>query len=62
MWVSGIGVCMEISMGGNVEMLFYQIGDQYVVEIVLKKKDVVLDKLVKGQEFVYSGSCVIFNF
>ena len=59
---SGLGAQMEISTGGNVETSSYQSGDQYVVEVAPKKKDVATDKLAKGQEPVYSGSRVTFNF
>ncbi|MGN6236070.1 type IV pilus secretin PilQ [Dyella sp.] len=59
---SGTGARMEISTGGNVETSSYQTGDQYVVEIAPKKKDAAPDKLAKGQEPVYSGSRVTFNF
>ncbi|MFK2902932.1 type IV pilus secretin PilQ [Dyella ginsengisoli] len=59
---SGMGAQMEISTGGNVETSSYQSGDQYVVEIAPKKKDVATDQLAKGQEPVYSGSRVTFNF
>jgi type IV pilus assembly protein PilQ len=59
---SGTGARMEISTGGNVETSSYQSGDQYVVEIAPKKKSATPDKLAKGQEPVYSGSRVTFNF
>ncbi len=59
---SGTGARMEISTGGSVETSSYQSGDQYVVDIAPKKKDAATDKLAKGQEPVYSGSRVTFNF
>lgn len=59
---SGMGAQMEISTGGNVETSSYQSGDQYVVEVAPKKKDAATDQLAKGQEPVYSGSRVTFNF
>lgn len=59
---SGTGARLEISTGGNVETSSYQTGDQYVVEIAPKKKDAAPDRLAKGQEPVYSGSRVTFNF
>ncbi|HEX5304704.1 MAG TPA: type IV pilus secretin PilQ [Dyella sp.] len=59
---SGLGARMEITTGGNVETSSYQSGDQYVVEIAPKKKSVATDKLAKGQEPVYNGSRVTFNF
>ncbi len=59
---SSTGARMEISTGGNVETSSYQSGDQYVVEIAPKKKSASSDKLAKGQEPVYSGSRVTFNF
>lgn len=57
---SGTGARMEIRTGGNVETSSYQSGDQYVVEIAPKKA--TPDKVAKGQEPVYSGSRVTFNF
>ena len=59
---SGTGARMEISTDGNVETSSYQSGDQYVVEVAPKKKNAAPDKLAKGQEPVYSGSRVTFNF
>ena len=57
---SGTGARMEIRTGGNVDTSSYQSGDQYVVEIAPKKA--APDKVAKGQEPVYSGSRVTFNF
>ncbi|MGA0587045.1 type IV pilus secretin PilQ [Dyella sp. KRB-257] len=59
---SGTGAQMEISTSGSVETSSYQSGDQYVVEIAPKKKNVATDQLAKGQEPVYTGSRVTFNF
>jgi len=59
---SGAGARMEIATGGNIETSSYQTGNQYVVEIAPKKKSAAPDKLAKGQEPVYSGSRVTFNF
>ncbi|WP_431634400.1 type IV pilus secretin PilQ [Dyella sp. KULCS107] len=57
---SGTGARMEIRTGGNVDTSSYQSGDQYVVEIAPKKA--APDKVAKGQEPVYNGSRVTFNF
>ncbi|HEU4670158.1 MAG TPA: type IV pilus secretin PilQ [Dyella sp.] len=59
---AGNGAEMEISTSGNVETSAYQSGDQYVVEVAPKKKDTTPAKLAKGQEPVYTGSRVTFNF
>lgn len=59
---AGNGAEMVISTSGNVETSAYQSGDQYVVEIAPKKKDTTPAKLAKGQEPVYTGSRVTFNF
>ncbi|AND69846.1 pilus modification protein PilQ [Dyella thiooxydans] len=59
---AGNGAQMEISTSGNIETSAYQSGDQYVVEIAPKKKEAATGKLAKGQEPVYSGSRVTFNF
>ncbi|MEW5836289.1 MAG: type IV pilus secretin PilQ [Pseudomonadota bacterium] len=59
---AGNGARMEISTSGNIETSAYQSGDQYVVEIAPKKKDTTPAKLAKGQEPVYTGSRVTFNF
>ncbi len=57
---SGTGARMEIRTGGSVDTSSYQSGDQYVVEIAPKKA--APDKVAKGQEPVYNGSRVTFNF
>ncbi|MCP1376287.1 type IV pilus secretin PilQ [Dyella lutea] len=59
---AGNGAQMEISTSGNIETSAYQSGDQYVVEIAPKKKEAATGKLAKGQEPVYTGSRVTFNF
>ncbi len=58
------GARMEIDVKGPVDASAYQSGNQYVVEIAAKKKDAkaVDGKLAKGQEPVYSGNRVTFNF
>ncbi|RAO76858.1 type IV pilus secretin PilQ [Dyella jiangningensis] len=57
------GAHMEIATKGSVETSAYQSGNQYVVEVAPKKKDAKADaKAAKGQEPVYSGNRVTFNF
>ncbi|RDI98458.1 type IV pilus secretin PilQ [Dyella solisilvae] len=58
------GAHMEIAVKGPVDTSAYQSGNQYVVEIAAKKKDpkATDPKLAKGQEPVYSGNRVTFNF
>lgn len=59
----GGGARMEIDFKGNVETSSYQTADQYVVEVAPKKEATTADgKLAKGQEPVYSGTRVTFNF
>jgi len=59
---SGNGAQMEINISGNVETSAYQTADQYVVEVAPKKKDASTSTVAKGQEPVYNGSRVTFNF
>ncbi|KLD63168.1 type IV pilus secretin PilQ [Dyella japonica] len=60
---SGGGAHMEISTKGVVDTSAYQSGNQYVVEVAPKKKDPKADAaLAKGQEPVYTGNRVTFNF
>ena len=57
------GAHMEIAIKGNVDTSSYQSGDQYVVEVSPKKQTPEeAAKLAKGQEPVYSGNRVTFNF
>jgi len=57
------GARMEIGVKGQVETSAYQSGNQYVVEIAPKKKDASADaKTARGQEPVYNGNRVTFNF
>jgi len=58
------GARMEISTKGEVDTSAYQTGNQYVVEIAPKKKDAKGGdpKLTKGQDPVYNGNRVTFNF
>nr|WP_243039991.1 type IV pilus secretin PilQ [Dyella sedimenti] len=58
------GAHMEIAIKGDVDTSAYQSGNQYVIEIAPKKKDpkAVDPKLAKGQEPVYTGNRVTFNF
>ncbi|MCX7515077.1 type IV pilus secretin PilQ [Frateuria sp. STR12] len=59
----GGGARMEIDFKGNVETSSYQTADQYVVEVAPKKQAPAAGgKLAKGQEPVYSGTRVTFNF
>ncbi|WP_266157392.1 type IV pilus secretin PilQ [Dyella silvatica] len=63
---AGGGARMEIAIKGNVDTSAYQTADQYVVEVAPKKKDAkggeIDGKLSKGQDPVYNGSRVTFNF
>jgi type IV pilus assembly protein PilQ len=58
------GAHMEIATKGQVDTSAYQSGNQYVVEIAPKKVDKTAadGKLAKGQDPVYSGNRVTFNF
>lgn len=57
------GAHMEISTKGSVDTSAYQSGNQYVVEVAPKKKDAKADAaLAKGQDPVYTGNRVTFNF
>ncbi|WP_445144672.1 type IV pilus secretin PilQ [Dyella sp. Tek66A03] len=58
------GARMEIAVKGQVDTSAYQSGNQYVVEIAPKKKDpkAADGKLAKGQDPVYNGNRVTFNF
>ncbi|KRE89837.1 fimbrial protein [Frateuria sp. Soil773] len=57
------GARMEIAVKGAVDTSAYQTAEQYVIEVAPKKKDAKADaKLAKGQEPVYNGSRVTFNF
>ncbi|MDR3447310.1 MULTISPECIES: type IV pilus secretin PilQ [unclassified Dyella] len=57
------GAHMEISIKGAVDTSAYQSGNQYVVEVAPKKKDAKTDPvLAKGQDPVYTGNRVTFNF
>ena len=58
------GAHMEIAVKGPVDTSAYQSGNQYVVEIATKKKDpkAADSKLAKGQDPVYNGNRVTFNF
>ncbi|WP_266180699.1 type IV pilus secretin PilQ [Dyella humicola] len=58
------GARMEIAVKGPVDASAFQSGNQYVVEIAAKKKDpkAADGKLAKGQEPVYNGNRVTFNF
>ncbi len=58
------GAHMEIATKGQVDTSAYQSGNQYVVEIAPKKADKAAadGKLAKGQDPVYSGNRVTFNF
>ncbi|MBU6247418.1 MAG: type IV pilus secretin PilQ family protein [Xanthomonadaceae bacterium] len=59
---AGNGAEMVINTTGNVETSAYQSGNQYVVEVAPKKKEATPTKLAKGQQPVYTGSRVTFNF
>ncbi|GAP66112.1 type IV pilus secretin PilQ/competence protein [Mizugakiibacter sediminis] len=54
------GARMEIAVRGDIEPAAYQTGTEYVVEIAPKKTE--QKALGKGQEPVYTGSRVTFNF
>ncbi|WP_114238919.1 type IV pilus secretin PilQ [Dyella sp. C9] len=58
------GAHMEIAVKGEVDTSAYQSGNQYVVEVAAKKKDpkATDPKLSRGQDPVYSGNRVTFNF
>ncbi len=57
------GAQMKIAVKGDVETSAYQTGDQYVIEVTPKKAAAVASgKLAIGQEPVYSGHRVTFNF
>jgi type IV pilus assembly protein PilQ len=56
------GARMEIRVKGEVETSAYQTANEYVVEVAPKKAAPVDGKLAKGQEPVYSGNRVTFNF
>lgn len=59
----GGGAHMEISVKGQVDTSAYQTGNQYVVEVAPKKKDPKAEAAAaKGQEPVYTGNRVTFNF
>ena len=59
----GAGAHMEISVKGQVDTSAYQSGNQYVVEVAPKKKDPKAEAAAaKGQEPVYTGNRVTFNF
>ncbi|WP_266170680.1 type IV pilus secretin family protein [Dyella subtropica] len=59
------GAHMEIATKGSVETSAYQTADQYVVEVAPKKKDPKAGpdgKSLRGQDPVYNGNRVTFNF
>lgn len=56
------GARMEISTKGDTDVSAYQNGTEYVVEVAAKKVAPVTGKAAKGQEPVYSGSRLTFNF
>ncbi|HEX7815525.1 type IV pilus secretin PilQ [Dyella sp.] len=57
------GVHMDIAVKGDVDTSAYQTNDQYVVEVAPKKKDPKAEaRLSKGQDPVYNGNRVTFNF
>jgi len=60
----GGGARMEIAIKGDVETSSYQTGDQYIVEVAPKKAAAATGdgSLAKGQQPVYSGNRVTFNF
>ncbi|WP_109123746.1 type IV pilus secretin PilQ [Dyella sp. C11] len=59
----GGGAHMEIAVKGQVDTSAYQSGNQYVVEVAPRKKDPKADAIAaKGQEPVYTGNRVTFNF
>jgi type IV pilus assembly protein PilQ len=53
---------MDIRTKGEIETSAYQTGNEYVVEIAPKKVDPKLAKTAKGQDPVYTGNRVTFNF
>jgi type IV pilus assembly protein PilQ len=53
---------MDIRTKGEIETSAYQTANEYVVEIAPKKVDPKLAKTAKGQEPVYTGNRVTFNF
>lgn len=60
---SGNGAQMNIAIKGNVDTSAYQTGDQYVIEVTPKKAEAAASgKLAIGQEPIYSGHRVTFNF
>ncbi|MFC4765322.1 type IV pilus secretin PilQ [Dyella koreensis] len=59
------GARMEIATKGTIETSAYQTADQYVVEVAQKKKDPNVGpngKPLRGQDPVYNGNRVTFNF
>ncbi|WP_090449200.1 type IV pilus secretin PilQ [Dyella sp. OK004] len=59
------GAHMEIATKGSIETSAYQTADQYVVEVAPKKKDPNVGpngKPLRGQDPVYNGNRVTFNF
>ncbi|MEI7035712.1 type IV pilus secretin PilQ [Fulvimonas yonginensis] len=59
----GGGARMDIAVKGNVETSSYQTANQFVVEVAPKKGAAATDgRLAKGQEPVYTGNRVTFNF
>jgi type IV pilus assembly protein PilQ len=59
----GGGAHMEINVKGPADTSAYLSGNQYVVEVAPKKKDAKADAAqAKGQDPVYTGNRVTFNF
>lgn len=57
------GARMEIAIKGNVDTSSYQTADQFVVEVTPKKVPAADNgSLARGQEPVYTGNRVTFNF
>ncbi|KJV37405.1 type IV pilus secretin PilQ [Luteibacter yeojuensis] len=56
------GTRMEIATKGDTDVSAYQNGTEYVVEVAAKKAAPLTGKAAKGQEPVYSGSRLTFNF
>jgi type IV pilus assembly protein PilQ len=56
------GARMDIRTKGDVEVSAYQSGTDYIVEVAPKKAAAPTGKAAKGQEPVYSGSRLTFNF
>lgn len=59
------GARMEIATKGSIDTSAYQTADQYVVEVAPKKKDPNVGpngKPLRGQDPVYNGNRVTFNF